>query len=75
MHAGLQMMLDRGELLKALRQLKRGDFAVRMPLNSHGIDGEIAQAFNDVVELERPRLPRSRASPSWSARKGSFTIA
>src|SRR6266850_7189795 len=55
MHAGLQMMLDRGELLKALRQFKRGDFSVRMPLNLTGIDGEIAQTFNDVVELEEAK--------------------
>ena len=55
MHAGLQMMLDRAELLKALRQFKRGDFTVRMPLNLTGIDGEIAQAFNDVVELEEAK--------------------
>jgi len=45
------MVLDRGELLKALRAFKRGDFSVRMPLNLTGIDGEIAQAFNDLVEL------------------------
>jgi HAMP domain-containing protein/signal transduction histidine kinase/CheY-like chemotaxis protein len=51
MQAGLQMMLDRGELLKALRSFKRGDFSVRMPLNLTGIDGEIAQAFNDVIEM------------------------
>src|SRR5437016_14490309 len=50
-HAGLQMMLDRGELLKALRQFKRGDFSARMPLNLTGIDGEIAQACNDVGEM------------------------
>jgi HAMP domain-containing protein/signal transduction histidine kinase/CheY-like chemotaxis protein len=49
------MMLDRGELLKALRALKRGDFTVRMPLNLTGIDGEIAQTFNDVVELEEAK--------------------
>src|SRR5687768_7036054 len=55
MQAGLQMMLDRGELLKALRAFKRGDFAVRMPLNLTGIDGEIAQTFNDVVELEEAK--------------------
>src|SRR2546423_1162355 len=55
MHAGLQMMLDRGELLKALRQFKRGDFSVRMPLSFTGIDGEIAEAFNDVVELEEAK--------------------
>src|SRR5687768_12239512 len=52
MQAGLQMMLDRGELLKSLRAFKRGDFSVRMALNLTGIDGEIAQTFNDVVELE-----------------------
>ena len=34
---GLQLMLDRGELLKALRAFKRGDFSVRMPLNLTGI--------------------------------------
>src|SRR4029079_1839652 len=54
-HAGLQMMLDRGELLKALRAFKRGDFSVRMPMNLTGVDGEIAQAFNDVVELEEAK--------------------
>src|SRR5438874_5366961 len=55
MQAGLQMMLDRGELLKSLRAFKRGDFSVRMPLNLIGIDGEIAQAFNDVVEMEEAK--------------------
>src|SRR6266436_3757980 len=40
-------------LLRALRALKKGDFAVRMPLDLIGIDGEIAQAFNDVVEMNQ----------------------
>ena len=52
---GLQMVLDRGELLRSLRTFKRGDFSVRMPLNLTGIDGEIAEAFNDVVELEEAK--------------------
>jgi HAMP domain-containing protein len=43
--------LDRRELLKALRALKKGDFSARLPLDLTGIDGEIAQAFNDVVEV------------------------
>ena len=49
--AGLHMMLDRGELLKALRAFRRGDFGVRLPTHLSGLDGEIAQAFNDVVEM------------------------
>ena len=43
--------LERGEILKALRLLKRGDFSVRLPMDMAGIDGEIATTFNDVVEL------------------------
>ncbi len=43
--------LERGDILKALRLLKRGDFSVRLPMDLAGIDGDIATAFNDVVEL------------------------
>src|SRR5256884_4883968 len=44
-------VLDRKGLLSALRAFKKGDFSVRLPLDLIGIDGEIAQAFNDVVEM------------------------
>jgi len=44
-------ILDRGAMLSALRAFKKGDFSVRMPMDLTGIDGEIAQAFNDVVEM------------------------
>src|SRR4030081_300453 len=44
-------MLDRGALLKALRALRKGELSVRMPMDLVGVDGEIAQAFNDVVEM------------------------
>src|SRR2546427_5860072 len=43
--------LDPRQLLGALRVVKRGDFTVRLPLEQTGIAGEIAGAFNDVVEL------------------------
>src|SRR5271154_5545554 len=43
--------LEPKQMLKALRALKRGDFSFRLPLDLTGIDGEIAEAFNDVVEL------------------------
>src|SRR5260221_8736801 len=42
---------DRGELLQALRAFRKGKFSVRLPMNLVGMDGEIAQAFNDVVEM------------------------
>src|SRR3989441_6568856 len=43
--------LDRKGLLGALRAFKKGDFSVRLPMDLIGIDGEIAQAFNEVVEI------------------------
>src|SRR5215467_9069929 len=42
--------LDRRGLLSALRAFRKGDFSVRLPMDLSGIDGEIAQIFNDVVE-------------------------
>src|SRR6266480_7581692 len=45
--------LERRALLRDLRALKKGDFAARMPSDMIGIDGEIEQAFNDVVELHQ----------------------
>src|SRR6266849_1541927 len=72
MHAGLQMMLDRGELLKALRQFKRGDFSARMPLNLTGIDGEIAQALNDVLELEEAKATEIARVAELVGKEGQF---
>src|SRR6266567_360634 len=43
--------LDRHYLLAALRAFRKGDFSVRLPIGLTGIDGEIGEAFNDVVEL------------------------
>ncbi|HEV2227919.1 MAG TPA: response regulator [Steroidobacteraceae bacterium] len=43
--------LEQRALLAALRALRKGDFSVRLPLDLIGIDGEIAQVFNDVAEL------------------------
>ncbi|HZH28000.1 MAG TPA: response regulator [Azospirillaceae bacterium] len=43
--------LEMRQVLKALRAFKRGDFSVRLPVDLSGIDGDIAEAFNEVVEL------------------------
>ena len=52
---GLRQELNRRELLRALRAFQRGDFSVRMPLDLAGVDGEIAAAFNDLVEMEETK--------------------
>jgi len=38
-------------LLQALRAVKRGDFSTRLPDGLSGVDGQMAAAFNDIVEM------------------------
>jgi hypothetical protein len=47
------LQLDPKLLLKTLRAFRKGDFSVRLPLDLTGMGGEIADAFNDVAELNQ----------------------
>ncbi|MBV9282009.1 MAG: HAMP domain-containing protein, partial [Chloroflexi bacterium] len=49
-HAGTDT-LEPVELLAALRSVRNGNFTVRLPLDRTGIGGEIADAFNAIVDL------------------------
>src|SRR5262249_54160801 len=42
---------DSRRLLAALRAVRRGDFSVRLVADGIGVNGEIAEVFNDIVEL------------------------
>src|SRR5438874_3505140 len=44
-------VLEQREILAALRAVRKGDFSVRLPLDRTGLAGELAEAFNDVVEM------------------------
>src|SRR5262245_13155058 len=48
---GEAAMTNASKLLLALTALKKGDFSVRLPVDWVGIDGRIADAFNEIVEL------------------------
>ncbi len=45
--------VDQKELLRALLELKRGNFAYRMPEDRTGLGGKIADTFNAVAELNQ----------------------
>src|SRR5215204_7673990 len=45
--------LDPKLLLKTLRAFRRGDLSARLPSDLTGIDGEIAEAFNDIADLNK----------------------
>src|SRR5687767_12514987 len=38
-------------LLRALTSMKKGDFSVRMPVEFTGVQGKIADALNDILDL------------------------
>src|SRR5215831_10908199 len=69
---------DREQLLAALTSLKRGSFEVRLPEHWTGLDGKIADAFNQVVELnqrmsrELERLSRSVGKEGRIAERASL---
>src|ERR1700722_18052037 len=41
--------LQQAELLHALQAVRSGDFSVRLPGDRTGIDGKIADTFNEIV--------------------------
>ncbi len=43
-------VLDTTALLEAIKALKSGDYTVRLPATRSSADGEVADAFNDLVE-------------------------
>ncbi|MBL9016448.1 MAG: HAMP domain-containing protein, partial [Myxococcales bacterium] len=43
--------LDHRHILSALRAFKRGDFDVKMREDLTGVDGQIAETFNELVEM------------------------
>src|SRR5688500_14360750 len=41
--------LTSGELLKALQSVRDGDFSVRLPRDRTGIEGKVADTFNEII--------------------------
>src|ERR1041384_5915413 len=60
--------LNKRELLKVLTAFRRGDFSVRMPVEADGVDGKIAEALNEVLELN-DRMAREFARISTAVGK------
>ncbi len=47
----LEDAIDTTQLLKVLTAVKKGNFAVRMPLDSDGVAGKIYDALNDIIDM------------------------
>jgi len=51
--AAVAERLDHRQLLAALRSFKRGDFNVKLRDDLIGVDGQICEAFNEIVAMAR----------------------
>jgi HAMP domain-containing protein len=73
--------LDPRLLLRALTAFRRGDFTVRLPDDWTGLGGKIADAFNDVIDLnqrmarEVDRLSRVVGKQGKIAERGTLGTA
>ena len=73
--------LNDRQLLRALRSFRKGDFSTRLPSDLTGIDGDIAETFNEVVELnqalvrELSRLSTSVGKEGKISQRGSLPSA
>src|SRR5690349_9945205 len=65
--------LDQHDLLAVLRALRKGDFSVRLPSSLSGIDGEIAEAFNDVVDLNERMTKEFQRLGDFVGKEGKIT--
>src|SRR5690349_15513403 len=51
--ASLSALQDPRELLRVLQAVRDGDFSVRLPGDWTGIDGKIADTFNEIVAMNQ----------------------
>jgi PAS domain S-box-containing protein len=65
--------LDGSALLAALRSLRNGDFRVRLPEGKPGIEGSVAEAFNDIVELNQRTAQELRRISRAVGREGRIS--
>ena len=52
--------IDATCLLQALISLKKGDFSVRLPVEWTGVQGKVADTFNEVIEMLDRMVHESR---------------
>src|ERR1700751_2064534 len=49
-------ILDNKELLKVLREVKAGNFSVRMPNDKIGVSGKVCETLNEIIEFNEKMM-------------------
>jgi len=68
-------VMPAGELLRALRLFRKGDFKARLPLSYPGVSGDIARAFNEAMEVSEGLATELGRITRWWRRRGGWASA
>ncbi|HLK22893.1 MAG TPA: HAMP domain-containing protein, partial [Bryobacteraceae bacterium] len=60
-------------LLKTLIAFKRGDFSIRMPVDETGVEGKVADALNDILELNQKMMSELARISKSVGKEGKIT--
>ncbi|WP_188792684.1 HAMP domain-containing protein, partial [Dyella nitratireducens] len=73
MNADIREILESHHIIAALRRFRRGDFHVRLPEDLQGSDGELAQLFNEVVDLNQQMTAELERLSQMVGKEGKIT--
>lgn len=62
-----------GELLKALMAFKNGDFSYRMPYDLVGVEGKIADSFNEIIEMQESMVVEIQTVAKVVGKEGNLS--
>ena len=67
-------VLDTRQLLHVLTAVKRGDFSSRMPLDKTGVAGKIADALNEIIDVNERILKEYERISVTVGKEGKLTF-
>jgi methyl-accepting chemotaxis protein len=66
-------ILNAKDLLKVLRDVRSGNFSVRMPIDKTGISGKICDTLNEIIELNEKMMQEFTKAEKIIGKQGKLT--
>ena len=72
LHESSNDSVDRKKLLQVLTDVKNGNFAVRMPVDSDGLNGRIFDTLNEIISLNEDMMREFTRASVTIGRQGKL---
>ncbi|MFL5731498.1 MAG: HAMP domain-containing protein, partial [Cytophagaceae bacterium] len=66
-------ILNAKDLLKVLREVRAGNFAVRMPIDKTGISGKVCDTLNEIIDLNEKMMQEFTKAEKIIGKQGKLT--